>query len=153
MRPFVRVFVGLLLGAVLVGCGRRSRPSVSGKITYQGQPVNDAALLLYPAGGGAAEPITIPVTEDGSFTIRDVPRGEYKIVVQGSEGGGSDASLLKNVPKDRQEEVKKLMGNRASPKTIPFPKKYKNLRTTDLKCEITDSDQTLNLELKGKLKD
>jgi hypothetical protein len=149
MRPFLRVFVGLLLVAVLVGCGRRSRSGVvSGKITYKEQPVNDAALRLYPADGGAAEPITIPVTADGSFSMSDVPKGEYKIIVQGSEGGGSDASLLKNVPKDRQEEVKKLMGDRASSRTIPFPRKYKNLKTTDLKCEITDHDQTLNLELK-----
>ena len=77
-----------------------------------------------------------------------MPEGEYKIVVQGAEGEGSDAALLENVPKDRQEEVKKMMGNRVSPKTIPFPDKYKDLKTTDLKCQITDSDQTLNLELK-----
>jgi hypothetical protein len=149
MRPFVRVFVGLLLVAVLVGCGRRSRSgAVSGKITYKEQPVNDAALLLYPAGGGAAAPIIIPVTGDGSFRISDVPQGEYNIVVQGAEGEGSDASLLKNIPKNRQSEVKKMMEGQVSPKTIPFPRKYKDLKTTDLKCEITDHDQTLNFELK-----
>ena len=149
MRQLVPVFVGLLLVAVLVGCGRHSRSGVvSGEVTYRGQPVNDAALLLYPAGGGAAGPFTIPVTADGRFRISDLPPGEYKIVVQGAEGEGSDASLLANVPKDRQAEVKKMMAGQASPKTIPFPPKYKGPETTDLKCQITDRSQTLNLELR-----
>jgi hypothetical protein len=150
MRQIVRVCLGLLLVAVLlVGCGHKRRSgAASGKITYKGQPVNDAALLLYPAGGGAAEPITIPVTADGSFRISDLPKGEYKIVVQGKEGQGSDAELLKNVPREKQEEVKKMMAGQASAKTISFPNKYKDLKTTDLKCQITDRDQTLNLELK-----
>jgi len=148
MRQLVRALVGLLLVAVLVGCEPKGPGVVSGKITYNGQPVNDAALLLYPASGGAAEPITIPVTGDGFFRISDVPQGEYKIVVQGAEGGGSDASLLKSLPPDKQEQVKKMMGERAGPKTIPFPPKYRALNSTDLKCQITNRKQALNLELK-----
>jgi hypothetical protein len=149
MRQIVSVLVGLLLAVVLVGCGSRSRSgAVSGKITYTEQPINDAALLLYPADGDSDQPITIPVTGDGSFRITDVPKGEYKIVVLGAEGGGSDASLLKNIPEDRQAEVKKMMGDRTSPKTIPFPPKYSAPETTDLKCQITDRNQTVNLELK-----
>jgi hypothetical protein len=149
MRPIVRVLVVLLLVALLVGCGRARRSGVaSGKITYNGQAVNDAALLLYSAGDALAEPIVIPVDPDGSFRISDLPQGEYKIVVQGAEGGGSDASLLKNLPPDKQAEMKKMLEGRTSPKTIPFPNKYKDLTTTDLKCEITGKDQTLNFELK-----
>src|SRR5262245_677135 len=94
LPPFSRSLlirtIGLLLVAVLVGCGSsRVRPGVvSGKVTYKGKPVNDAALLLYPAGGGATDPITIPVTAEGEFRISDTPPGEYKVVVQGAEGGG-----------------------------------------------------------------
>jgi hypothetical protein len=150
MRQILRVFVGLLLVAVLVGCGPgRPRPGVvSGTITYKGRPVNDATLLLYSAGGDATGSITIPVTGDGTFRISDVPSGEYKIVVQGAEGEGSDASLLKSVPKEKRAEVEKMMAGQRSAKTIPFPKKYQDLTTTDLKCQITASNQTLNLELK-----
>ena len=32
--------------------------------------------------------------------------------------------------------------------TIPFPDRYKDPKTTTLTCRITDSKQTLNLELK-----
>jgi hypothetical protein len=41
-----------------------------------------------------------------------------------------------------------MMEGQQSAATIPFPKKYKDLRTTDLKCTITDKDQPLDLELK-----
>jgi hypothetical protein len=151
MRQIVRAVVGLLLAAVLVGCGHKRSGEVSGKITYNGQAVNDAALLLYPVGGDtAAPPITIPVTADGSFRISDLPKGEYKIVVQGAEGGGGDASLLAQAPPDRQEELRKKLEGRAGPKTIAFPDRYKDLSTTDLKCEITDRKQTLHLELKDE---
>src|SRR5438067_10329486 len=107
MRQIVGVSVGLLLLAVLVGCGSK-RPkvgAVSGKITYKGRPVNDAALLLYPTGGAVTNPITIPVTSGGDFRITDVPPGEYKVVVQGSEGGVSEAPL-RNIPREKLAEVK-----------------------------------------------
>jgi hypothetical protein len=152
MRQIVRVFVGLLLLAVLVGCmSKRTRSgAVSGKITYKGQPVNDAALLLYPSNVGPEDnPITISVDGEGNFRITDVPPGEYKIVVEGSEGVDNEAPLLKMLPPDKQAEMKAKMQPQASPKTIPFPKKYKDRKTTDLKCTITDKDQPMDLELKG----
>ena len=94
------------------------------------------------------QPLTVPVTSDGTFVISGLPQGEYKVVVQGKEGQGSDASLLQNIPADKRAEMEKMMAGQASRSTIPFPQKYKALETTDLKCEITDRSQTLNLELK-----
>jgi hypothetical protein len=149
MRQIVRVSVGLLLLAVLVGCvSKRSKyGAVEGKVTYKGQPVNDAALLLYASGTDASS-ITIPVDHDGNFRITDVPPGDYKIVVEGAEGVDNEAPMLKMLPPEKRAEMKAKMGTEAPPKTIPFPKKYKNVRMTDLKCTISNENQTLNLELK-----
>jgi hypothetical protein len=149
MPRIIRISLGLLVLAVLVGCvSKRSKyGDVTGKLTYKGQPVNDAALLLYPISG-ADTPITIPVDSEGNFRITDVPPGEYNVVVEGSEGGDNEAAMLKFMPKEKQAEMKSKMQAQATPKTIPFPKKYKSLRTTDLKCTITDKDQPQNLELK-----
>jgi hypothetical protein len=149
MRRIVPVLVGLLLVAVLVGCGKRSRSgAVTGKVTYKGQAVNDAALLLYPTDGSGG-PIAIPIADDGSFRISDVPQGAYDVVVQGAQGENSDSSLLKNVAPEKRAEMEKLMKGQPSRKdTIPFPDKYKDLKTSDLKCQITDQIQTLNFDLK-----
>jgi hypothetical protein len=152
MRQILQVVVGLLLVSALLigGCEKRTRSGVvTGTVTYKGKPVNDAALFLYPPGSDGTEaPITIPVAEDGNFTIRDLPPGKYKIVVEGATGGEGEAAMLKLLPPEKQAEMKGKMGAQKSPVTISFPDKYKKLTTTDLTCEITDSPQTLNLELK-----
>lgn len=150
MVRILRISVGLLLLTVLIGCAsKRSRyGDVAGKITYKGQPVNDAALLLFPGSGDADNPITIPVDAEGNFRITDVPPGEYKLVVQGAEGKDNEAFLLQALPPDKRAEMKSKMQGNSSPATIPFPRKYQDLRTTDLKCTITEQDQPLNLELK-----
>ena len=151
MQRIVRASIGLLLLAMLVGCGaKRTRVgAVSGKITYKNQPVNGAALLLYPAASTSAvpaNPITIPVTQEGDFRISDVPPGEYKIVVEGALG--KSPASLHNVPPEKMAEVKAKLDKMSTPATIPFPNKYKDLRTTDLKCTITEKDEAQNLELK-----
>jgi hypothetical protein len=150
MRLIIKVSVGLLLLVVLVGCGpNRSRfGAVSGKLTYKGRPVNDAALLLYPTSGDVTIPIVIPVDHEGTFRITDVPPGEYKIVVQGAEGQTSDMSLLRDIPPEKKAEVKAKLEQQSTPTTIPFPNKYKDLKTTDLKCTITDKAQPMDLDLK-----
>src|SRR5438552_18242172 len=101
MWQLVRVSLGLCLVLWLCGCGAQ-RPKIgtaSGKITYKGQPLNGAALMLYHTAGDAknAVPITVPVTQKGEFSIIEVPPGEYKIVVEGTTGSVK-APLPRNLP-------------------------------------------------------
>lgn len=148
MRQIVSVSIVTLL---LIGCGsKHGKPgAVAGTITYKGQPVNGAALLLYPSKDDAANPITIPVTQEGTFSITDVPAGEYKIVVEGTAGAQQAPPIaLKNVPPEKAAEMKEKLAKMNTPATIRFPDKYKDPRKTDLKCSITENKQTLNLELR-----
>jgi hypothetical protein len=151
MRHMVRISVALLLMALLVGCGPK-RPkigAIEGTITYKGRPVNDASLTLYPTGGSASDSITIGSDREGKFRIADVPPGNYKMTVQGTEGSTeANPMSLKNVPPEKRAEMEAKLAAMNTPPTIPFPNKYKDLRTSDLTCTITDKDQTLNLELK-----
>jgi hypothetical protein len=147
-----RIVTVSLVALLLAGCGPKKKSGVvTGKITYDGKPVNGPALLLYPAGGGAdAAPVTIPVTQDGEYRISDVATGEYKIVVQGTAGAQqANPNLLKAVPKEKQAEMKAKLDAMSTPATIPFPNKYKDPKTTDLKVSVTDKDQTLDLQLTG----
>jgi hypothetical protein len=146
----VRVVVGMLFLAVLIGCGSRAKKAgtVSGTLTYKGQPLNNAALLLYPAADTSANPLTIPVGEGGSFRISDLPMGDYKVVVQGTEGSSEVSSMsLKNIPAEKLAEVKAKLDRMKTVATIKFPNKYKDVKTTPLTCKITGSDETMNLEL------
>jgi hypothetical protein len=151
MRQIVSIAVGLLLVAVLVGCGAK-RPkagTVTGKVSYKGQAVNDASLQLYPTSGPVGDGFTVAVLPDGTFSIVDFPKGDYKVVVTGAVSTDAvPAASLKNIPKEKQAQVKEQLDKMRGPTTIPFPNKYKSLQTTDLKMSITDQDQKVELELK-----
>jgi hypothetical protein len=148
MRRIVTVSIGLLL---LVGCGSSSkRGAVTGTITYKGNPVNGATLLLHPSGGKGTDAIPVIAAQDGTFRTSDVPPGDYKIVVQGDPGPG-DPPGIKNMPADKQAEARsKWEASHSGQKaTIAFPAKYKDLASTDLTCTVTTGGETkLTVELK-----
>jgi hypothetical protein len=147
MRQMVRISVGLLLLVVLIGCGPK-RPKIgviSGTITYKGRPVNGAALLLYPTNDPEGASVTIPVDQNGGFRIADIPPGQYKMAVEGTEGAAQ--ADLTNVSPERLAEAKQMLAPMNTPATIPFPKKYKNPQTSGLQCTVTEKNEKLNLEL------
>jgi len=151
MRQIVKVCFGLLMLAVVVGCGSRSKSGVvSGKVTYKSQPVGGAALLLYAAGNAAASPITIPVDDEGAFRITDVPQGEYKVVVQGTTGSSEVSEMdtnMKDLSAEQQAEMKQKLAQMNTPATMKFPDKYKDLKRTTLTCTVTDKNETLDFPL------
>jgi hypothetical protein len=129
MRWIILVSVGLL---VLVGCGPRgaTKGGVTGTITYKGQPVNGASLSLYPASGGESV-LTIPVSQEGTFSTTDVPAGDYKVVVQGSAAASGSSG-----------------GQFAAKPTIPFPPKYKDPQKTDITMKVSPGSGNVTLEMK-----
>ncbi|HBI43003.1 MAG TPA: hypothetical protein DDY78_09115 [Planctomycetales bacterium] len=135
MRRIVLVSVAFLL---VVGCGPSgsSKGVVKGTITYNGKPVNAVAILLYPSVDKEAVSISVPVTQDGAFNSDDVPVGDYHIVIKPS-----------NAPKNMTPGTNSSPGGPTP--TIPFPDKYKEIKSTDLTCSVKTGDQTpLKLELK-----
>jgi len=137
----------------LAGCGSKGgKGALSGKVTYKGQPVNGASLVLLPASGQGSEAI-IPVRQDGTFSTTGIPPGEYKVIVKPAESSSQlpSAAELKNMPADKkakaEENLKRMQEGQAKP-TIPFPDKYKSHISTDLKLTVGKGEQTENLELK-----
>jgi hypothetical protein len=135
MHRIALVSVAFLL---VVGCGSNSnKGELKGTITYKGQPVNAAAILLYPSADKDAVSTSVPVGQDGAFSSADVPPGDYRIVVKAA-----------SVPPG-----KAAPGVNASPggptPTVPFPDKYKAVKSTDLTCTVKAGENTpLKLELK-----
>jgi len=75
--------LGLLCAAlvVLAGCGPKAR-SITAKVTYKGQPVPGAIVVLYAAKG--TDSFSVRTGSDGSFTLTKVPDGEYKVSITGA---------------------------------------------------------------------
>jgi hypothetical protein len=148
MRQIISVFLGLLFVAVLVGCGPQPRSGeITGTVTYNGQPVGGAALQLYSAVN--ADPITIPVDDEGKFRIADVPQGDYKVVVQGGAGSTEVSGIdLKRFPPEEQAKMKEKLDKMHTAATIKFPKKYQDVKKTDLTCKVTAKNEKMDLVLK-----
>src|SRR5689334_10888810 len=82
-----RILLVSIMVLSLAGCGSKGGKGVlSGKVTYKGQPVNGASLVLLPASGQGAESI-IPVSQEGTFSTTGVQPGEYKVIVQPASTG------------------------------------------------------------------
>jgi hypothetical protein len=154
----IRIVILSIALLPLIGCGPKRTlrgGAVSGKITYKGQPVNGALLRFYPIPGPDPEVPPIAVKQDGTFLASTIPPGDYKIVVEPSQGpprgmGGGMPPMQGMDPAKAAEMKQKLtqvQGEMPAP-TIPFPNKYKRLDTTDLKQTIVQGEQTMDLELK-----
>jgi hypothetical protein len=143
MWRFILVFLG---SAALVGCGSKGEPkgSVKGTITYKSQPVNGAALMLYPKSGSARP---LAVSQEGTFEAADLPEGEYVVVVQPSTGNAGVPSTKGMDPAKAAEVQAKLDAMKSTP-TIKIPTKYTGKDTTDLKLTVAQGAQTVELVLK-----
>jgi hypothetical protein len=147
-----RIVTVALVALLLTGCGPKGKKTgvVTGKLTYKGQPVNGAALLLYTASGGDTAVMTVPVSQEGEFRISDVAPGEYKVVVQGTAGAQQvNPAMLRGMSPEKQAEAKEKLSHMNTPPTIKFPDKYKALKTTDLRVTVTDKNESKDLDLQG----
>ena len=91
---FVRLFLGLLAVSVVSGCSggtegdadRPARTLVSGKVTYDGNSVEGATVVLVPSSQGG-KPATGLTDASGMFKLRTFETddgalpGEYKVTV------------------------------------------------------------------------
>jgi hypothetical protein len=109
-----------LLG--VVGCGDSGPPTgkVTGKVTYNGNPVNGGSVFFALKKGGAG---TGTIAEDGTYTAQ-VPLGEATVTV--------------NPPPAKDPKA-----------PLPFPKKYVSAGTSGLTCEVKSGSNTFDISMSG----
>lgn len=126
----------LLCLAVCLGCGQRNplgTVPVSGKVTYNGQPVESATVSFIPDGDG--RPATAITGPGGSYNLATlnwqgaVP-GEYTVVVR-----KTDMALASTQPVTMEDALK--LNNRPppAPKEL-LPAKYADASRSPLKVEV-----------------
>jgi len=85
MRIHRRQCIGLLalpVGVIclcLVGCGAGSG-DVTGTVTYNGEHLKGGTVTFASTTGGPS--FTSPINEDGTYTLRGVAGGDYKVCVE-----------------------------------------------------------------------
>jgi hypothetical protein len=94
--------IGPLVFLLLAGCGP-SLASVSGEVTYEGQPVTNGSITFAPADGKGQ--VTGATIANGRFTVEKVPPGPKVVKVE----------AVKDVPfaRDSAEMAKRAASARA----------------------------------------
>jgi len=134
-----KLILVLLLGLMLSGCQKEDRYGprgrVTGKVTYEGQPVSEGAVSFFNAESSITT--SGKLEADGSYTLmfagsQDVPLGKYIVTVH---------------PPSVSHEPGEAPPPQKEYPDIPF--KYRERQTTDLTAEVEAKDQEFDFELGG----
>ncbi len=95
-----RLFIPILAAMVMVassGCDKSGieKIVVSGKVTYQGQPVKNGDLLFYPIDGTAG-PVSGSSIKDGEYLADGkggVPIGKHRVEIRGYRSAAPSSSM------------------------------------------------------------
>jgi hypothetical protein len=133
-RPLTVLLASALLTVLAAGCG--GKPSLSGTVTYDGQPVDGGSSTLYPAAGkDAAAGGRI---QGGQYTVvggEKLTPGTYKVHISWLKATGKK---IKD-PSDPGVEI-------AETKEV-IPAEYNE--ASKLTTEITSGSTTANFDLKA----
>lgn len=140
------------LALLISACSGPSRATVSGKVTFEGQPIAASGVMISFIGTDG-KPVTAEVGADGKYQASGVLVGEVQVAVAYVRPQGQDLpSLLK--PKDRfdpKTEAPKLDPALMQPMTkSPFPESYSDPTTSNLKTTIEKGENIYNADLKKR---
>ncbi len=161
MRRIMRTWAGTLvpvgvlcLAALATGCSGSG--TITGKVTYQKQPLTGGTVLFTSTAGKGSRTATIG--EDGSYTITNMPTGPAKIAVdtrtaQARPGpfGGAPPSM--QPPKDVQLPDTARSGGLYGPPSgkkataVPIPERYADPEKSGLTYTVKSGSQTHPIDL------
>jgi hypothetical protein len=129
--------LAMLLAALATGCSRQTpRLRITGSVWYKGQPVAAGRVRFASTDNRTW---IADLRPDGTFVMTDVTPGEVKVAVEDDprarSSGGREADPAPG------EGAKRAPG-------VGIPPKYKDLKTTDQKVDITPENTNLKIELK-----
>jgi hypothetical protein len=126
----------LALLVAAAGCGKSRLVTVTGKLTYKGQPVPSTRVTFFPDDGGRR---STGVTDDsGNFTLRysrtetGVTRGSHTVFLTYDM---SNEEELGEIPPKASKELKQVIARYGDPKT------------SNLHYEVKKSGQVIDINL------
>ncbi len=162
MRGILQAGIGLIYpAAVLIllpltaGCSG-SKGTITGKVTYQGQPVTGGIVLFVStAGKGTGRS---DIRSDGSYTIENMPTGMAKIAVdtrsaQGPAAGSKGPPANMKPPEGAKvpDAAKKSGIYGSAPRggnAPPIPENFADPDKSGLEYMVTGGAQTHPIDLK-----
>jgi hypothetical protein len=128
----------LIAICLLAGCSRDGLVPVKGRVLLDGQPVEKAAVLFEPDGGGV--PATGVTDANGDFTRSTSGRGA------GAAAGLNKISVAKQVPVQPNRKVEE---GEIVPMRSETPDIYASPRTSGLSVDVKRGMAPVELQLKS----
>jgi hypothetical protein len=137
----------LALAAALSGCGGGA--TLSGKVTYQGQPVTSGSVIVLNADGTAESGVIRP---DGTYTVEGVQKGPVKVGVLSPDPAHARSILVTN-RSHAKDDHKHAKDSRPAAKAksagwFPLPHELGDPEKSGLGCEVTKSRTRYDIDLK-----
>ena len=138
MRAFtLSVLVALALAATLPGCGRREvLGRITGKVTFQGQPVSEGIILF--RNKPKAIYMTADLKPDGTYVVRrasgeGLPLETYEVMVN---------PPIQDAPMGPALEPPKI-------KPCPnIPQKYRSYESSGLSVTVHEGENEFDVDMK-----
>jgi hypothetical protein len=128
MRQKFQTMTGWLLSAGVLSLlaltsGCSAPGSISGKVTYQNEPVTEGTVVFSSTQGKGSRTATLG--EDGSYSIDNIPAGQYKIAVVTPTNQPERNPRGKGPPPNMMPPKDKIPAGASSPVYSGQPKKAK----------------------------
>lgn len=141
MKQFLLALTICLVALPFSGCSKKSTKelgTLSGKVTYEGEPVAEGEVTFIPEGEGVA--VQVKLNEDGTYNVRGsgspgLELGAYKVTVT------PPTIVTPDTPNSPGGISQKPVKN--------IPGKYHNPNTSGLKVTVSStSAETFDIEMK-----
>src|SRR5262249_14212987 len=156
MRGMFRSLLILVVVLAVAGCGK-SKGSLSGKVTLNGEPLSYGQVSAYNDKNELVAQSTIM---EGEYELGDVPVGPVTLTVRTHQPGGAPVGLTMPEPSDRRlvpnDAFKGFLKSqpeavqKAVAKLKPAPLKYGSAKDSGLTATVAAGSTTYNIELTGK---
>jgi hypothetical protein len=129
----------------LAGCGSARKGSLSGKVTYHGQPVVSGTVKIVGTNG---EMIAASLGADGVFKAAHAPTGAVKVGVEVMDSVRLTA--MKRAPAPPRGVTPIVTAGAPAPafKVVAIPPQYRDPASSGLQFVIENGQDTLDIDLR-----
>ena len=131
----------VLVAVVGFGYGAGGAATVSGRVTYRGQPVRVGTVLIEGRDGIAR---TAAIT-DGTYAVPGVPVGPCRVAVLSPLPAQAGAGQLPD--KDKQGPGRPAGRRSPPPGWVKLPERYGDPEKSGLGCDVGRGTTTYDVEL------
>ncbi len=137
MLEFTRRWCLCLVIFACMGCGSGpSTATVTGTVTFEGGPVKAGTICFVPLDG---IPRQGDIQPDGSYRVDDIPLGDAIIVI--NPPAVEDPNKHMRIKEQKDTAV-------IQPPPPPFPTKYIDMSTSDLRYSVKSGENVHKVEMK-----